>query len=210
MKPAPCIGLVDDDAATLRALRRLLLAEGYAVETWSSAEDLLRSPPSAPPDCLVLDVQMPGLSGLDLQERLATLGLRIPVVFLTGQGDIPMTVRAMKGGAVNFLTKPVQDDDLFAAVRAALEIAERQRASDRQLADARRRLATLTPREQEVLTHIIAGKLNKQIAADLGTGEQTIKVHRMRVLEKMGVPSVAGLVRIADSLKIEPAGGTGQ
>lgn len=205
MKPAPCIGLVDDDPAMLRALRRLLTAEGFAVKTWASAHDLLSAMPGALPDCLVLDVQMPGLNGFDLKERLAAGGAAIPVVFLTGQGDIPMAVQAMKGGAVNFLTKPVEDEALLAAVRAAVDIAARQRDSDRQLADARKRFSTLTPREREVLTHIITGRLNKQIAADLGASEQTIKVHRMRVLSKMGVPSVADLVRLAQRLRIEPA-----
>ena len=205
MTSAPCIGLVDDDAAMLRALRRLLEAEGFTVKTWASADGLLRALPADVPDCLVLDVQMPGLNGLDLHGHLGTLGLRVPVIFLTGKGDIPMTVRAIKGGAVNFLTKPVADEALFAAVRAALGIAAAQRAADERLAGVRRCFDSLTPREQEVLTHIITGKLNKQVAADLGTSEQTIKVHRMRVMEKMGVHSVAELVRLADSLGIAPA-----
>jgi FixJ family two-component response regulator len=196
----PCIGILDDDAGMRRALRRLLQAEGYSVHCWASAAELLEDPDLESADCLLLDVSMPGTSGLDLQDQLATRGIRLPVVFLTGKGDIPMTVRAMKAGAVDFLTKPVADEVLFAAIRAALEIAARDRS-------ARERFAALTPREREVFTHVIAGKLNKQIAAGLGTSEQTIKVHRMRITEKLGEPSVAGLVRLADSLGIPPAGG---
>jgi FixJ family two-component response regulator len=200
MNPPHCIGILDDDAAMRRALRRLLEAEGYRVHCWASAAELLEDPDLETADCLLLDVSMPGIGGLDLQDQLAARGIRLPVVFLTGKGDIPMTVRAMKTGAVDFLTKPVADEVLFAAIRAALEIAARGKP-------ARERLATLTPREREVFTHVIAGKLNKQIAAVLGTSEQTIKVHRMRITEKLGEPSVAGLVRLADSLGIPPACG---
>lgn len=207
MSSNPCIGLVDDDETVRRALRRLLMAEGYDVRTWGSADELLTSLPDSAPDCLVLDVQMPGLNGLDLQERLSSHGVRIPIIFLTGQGSIPMTVRAMQGGAVNFLTKPVQDADLFAAVRAALEVVKRQRTASRQAAAARKLHATLTPREQEVMAHLITGRLNKQVAADLGTSEQTIKVHRMRIMDKMQVQSVAELVRLADVLGVKPAAG---
>jgi FixJ family two-component response regulator len=205
MNHVPCIGLVDDDAAFMRALRRLLRAEGYTVNTWSSAEELLAASHDGALDCLVLDMHLPGLNGLELQDRLAARGFDIPVIFLTGKGDIPTTVRAMRGGAVNFLTKPVTDEDLFAAVRSALEIAARQRACQEQVADVKKRHGTLTPREREVMTHLITGKLNKQIAADLGTSEQTIKVHRMRLLEKFGVRSIAELVRLAALLRIEPA-----
>lgn len=206
MNTAPCIGLVDDDPATLRSLRRLLAAEGMSVLTWGSAEELIASLAGNAPDCLVLDVDMPGLSGLELQERLRTRGFCIPVIFLTGQGDIPMTVRAMKCGAVNFLTKPVQAEELLAAVRTALDLAAGHRAAARLTATARRRFATLTPREQEVMAHLITGRLNKQVGADLGTSEQTIKVHRMRIFSKMEVHSVAELVRLADSLGVRPAG----
>jgi FixJ family two-component response regulator len=200
MNPAPSIGILDDDAGMRRALRRLLLAEGYGVRCWASAAELLEDPDLANADCLLLDVSMPGTSGLDLQDQLAARGIRLPVVFLTGKGDIPMTVRAMRAGAVDFLTKPVADEVLFTAIRAALEITARGKP-------ARERFAALTPREREVFTHVIAGRLNKQIAAALGTSEQTIKVHRMRITEKLGEPSVAGLVRLADSLGIAPAGG---
>jgi len=206
MNTAPCIGLVDDDPATLRSLRRLLAAEGMSVLTWESAEELIASLAAAVPDCLVLDVDMPGLNGLELQEQLRARHPGMPVVFLTGQGDIPMTVRAMKSGAVNFLTKPVQAEELLAAVRAALDLAAGHRTAEKLTAGVRRRFATLTPREQEVMAHLITGRLNKQVAADLGSSEQTIKVHRMRIFSKMEVHSVAELVRLADSLGVRPAG----
>lgn len=204
MNPAPVIGLVDDEPGMLKALQRLLGAEGFAVRAFASAADFLERGSVEPLDCLVLDVAMPGLSGLDLQAQLRRRGARLPIVFLTGQGDIPMSVRAIQAGAVNFLTKPVDASALLAAVRAALEEARRIQHDERALADLRQRFARLTPREIEVLRHVIAGKLNKQIAADLGTGEQTIKVHRMRITEKLGRPSVAELVRAAERLGIEP------
>lgn len=205
MTSASCIGLVDDDPAFARAISRLLVAEGYNVKCWRSAAEVLPIGPEEMPDCLVLDVHMPGCGGLDLQERLLASGIDVPVIFLTGRGDIPMTVRAMKAGAVTVLTKPVSDEDLFSALRTALEGAARQRARRDQVAEVVQRHRLLTPREQEVMVHLITGKLNKQIAADLGTSEQTIKVHRMRVLEKMGVRSVAGLVSLAALLSIHPA-----
>lgn len=198
--PTHRVGIVDDDEGMRRALSRLLRTGGYEVWSWSSAIDMLADPAEQLPDCLLLDVAMPGMSGMELHERLKERGDCPPVVFLTGKGDIPMTVRAIKGGAVNFLTKPVVDEDLFAAIHAALEIADNHR-------DAQTRFSTLTPREREVFTHVIAGRLNKQIAADLGTCEQTIKVHRMRITGKLGEQSVAGLVRLADRLGIAPAAG---
>jgi FixJ family two-component response regulator len=205
MKSAVTIGLVDDEPGMLKALQRLLNAEGFHVRTFASAGEFLARFPSERVDCLVLDVTMPGLSGLELQEQLNRAGARLPIVFLTGQGDIPMSVRAIKAGAVNFLTKPVDDAELLAAVRVALAEAARQQAEQAALAAERSRLESLTPRELEVLRHVIAGKLNKQIAADLGTSEQTIKVHRMRITEKMGLPSVAELVRAAGRLNLTPA-----
>jgi len=200
MNPPPTIGIVDDEAGMRRALRRLLMAEGFRVQCWASSAELLADLPQSQPDCLILDIDMPGINGLDLQDQLAASTYQVPVVFLTGRGDIPMAVRAMKAGAVNFLAKSVMDDDLLAAIRAALEIAAKTKS-------ARDRFAALTPREREVFTHVIAGKLNKQIAADLGTSEQTIKVHRMRITEKLGEYSVAGLVRLADLLRVSPASG---
>jgi len=206
MPPAtPIVGLIDDEPRMLRAMQRLLRLEGFEVRTFTSAEAFLVCPPEEHVHCLVLDVSMPGMSGLELQARLKGAGRSLPIVFLTGQGDIPMSVRAIQAGAINFLTKPVNDTDLLDAVRAALIEAERLQAEENQVAGLRERLARLTPRELEVLRHVIAGKPNKQIAAELGTGEQTIKVHRMRVTEKMGMNSVAELVRAATRLQIAPA-----
>ena len=208
MNPPPSVGLVDDDPALRRALSRLLSAGGFSVRSFSSAADLLASldaPDPPPPDCLVLDVQMPDTGGLDLLDLLNASGRDIPVVFLTGHGTIPLTVRAMKSGALNVLTKPVNDTDLFAAVHAALATAATRKAHHSRTADARRRLDSLTPRELEVMTHLITGKLNKQTAADLHTCEQTIKVHRMRILRKLDIRSIAELTRLAADLNIQPA-----
>jgi len=205
MSDSTTIGLVDDELGMLKALKRLLNAEGFHVRTFASANEFLERSDSEHVDCLVLDVTMPGLSGLELQEHLNRAGPRLPIVFLTGQGDIPMSVRAMKAGAVNFLTKPVDEAELLAAVRAALAQAARQQTERTALASERSRLETLTPRELEVLGHVIAGKLNKQIAADLGTSEQTIKVHRMRITAKMEMASVAELVRAAERLGVRSA-----
>lgn len=200
MNPPFFIGVVDDDAGMRRALSRLLAGAGFRVQCWASAAELLTDLPRNAPDCLVLEINMPGINGLDLQDQLAADACHLPVIFLTGKGDIPMAVRAIKAGAVNFFTKPVKDDDLLDAIRAALEISANTRS-------ARGRFAALSPREREVFTHVITGKINKQIAADLGTSEQTIKVHRMRITEKLGERTVAGLVRIADLLRISPADG---
>ena len=208
MNPTPSVGLVDDDPALRRALTRLLSAGGFSVRAFSSAAELLISlnaPHPPPPDCLILDVQMPDTGGLDLLDLLNAAGLDIPVVFLTGHGTIPLTVRAMKNGALNVLTKPVDDTDLFAAVHAALATAATRKAHHSRIADARRRLASLTPRELEVMTHLITGKLNKQTAAHLQTCEQTIKVHRMRILRKLEIRSIAELTRLAADLNIHPA-----
>jgi FixJ family two-component response regulator len=199
------IGLVDDEPGMLRALSRLLRAKGFAVRTFVSPDLFLAGLADAHLDCAVLDVAMPRLNGLDLQVRLKSLGACVPIIFLTGQGDIPMSVRAIKAGAVDFLTKPVEQEELLAAVRVALMEAERDRAKNQLLAGLRARMERLTPRELEVLQHVIAGKLNKQMAADLGVGEMTIKIHRMRITEKMGLASVAELVRAAQQLGIAPA-----
>jgi FixJ family two-component response regulator len=206
MTHIPTIGLVDDEPEMLRALRRLLLGEGFHVRTFGSAEDFLQQFTSASLDCVVLDVSMPGLGGLDVQEHLNQAGAVLPVIFLTGRGDIPTSVRAIKAGAVNFLTKPVERAELLAALRVALTEGALRRAKDAELAEERARLALLTPRELEVLRHVIKGQLNKQIAADLGTSEQTIKVHRMHITEKMGMASVAELVHATARLGVLPAG----
>jgi len=210
----PTVALVDDDPGMLRALRRLLRLEGLQVRPFASAEDFLRRGEMGDVDCLVLDVALPGLSGLELQERLERDGVGVPIVFLTGQGDIPMAVRAMKAGAVSVLNKPVDEADLMDAVRQAIGMSRRQRSEAQDLQGLQVRFARLTTRDIEVLRHVIAGKLSKQIAADLGIGEQTVKVHRMRLMGKMGMTSVADLVRAADRLQILPvpgcSGGEGQ
>ncbi len=207
MNNTPTIALVDDEPDVLRAIKRLLDGAGFMVRTYVSAEELLSAPDLAEIDTLLLDVSMPGIGGLQLQERLNELGSQVPLIFLTGRGDIPMTVRAMKGGAVDFLTKPVDRAELMEALRAALTERAQRRAREVELAYERARLELLTPRELEVLRHVITGKLNKQIAADLGTSEQTIKVHRMHITEKMGMNSVAELVHAAARLGLTPCSG---
>jgi FixJ family two-component response regulator len=187
--------LVDDEPDILRALSRLLGAEGFAVRTFASAEEFLASSRPEPVACLVLDVAMPQVDGLQLQSRLRELGSPVPVIFLTGHGDIPMSVRAMKSGAVDFLTKPVHDADFLRAVRSALELAQARVAENEQASEIQSRVDRLTPRERQVMELVVAGLLNKQIAARLGTVEHTVKVHRMRMMEKMEVQSVAELVR---------------
>jgi FixJ family two-component response regulator len=197
--------LVDDEPGMLRALTRLLQAEGFAVRSFGSAEAFLAAPRLTGPWCLVLDMAMSGMSGLELQSRLQSEGVRAPVVFLTGHGDIPMSVRAIKSGAVDFLTKPVHDEDLLGAVNAALAQAGRLAAEEEQERGLRMRLKKLTPREYEVMQHVITGLLNKQIAQKLGTSEQTIKVHRMRLMEKLGLTSVVELVHAAARLGVPGA-----
>lgn len=197
--------VVDDEQELRRALERLLRGEGYDVVTFASAGDFLQAVDASTFGCCVLDVAMPGLDGLALQQRLVEAGASIPIVFLTGHGDIPMSVQAMKGGAIDFLTKPVRRDDLVRAVETALAVARERRAARDSTAALRARLERLTPREHEVMRHVLAGKLNKVIAADLGATEHTIKVHRGRVMEKLEMASVADLVRAARTLGIEPA-----
>jgi FixJ family two-component response regulator len=196
----PTVFLLDDEPAMLKALLRLLEAEGFNVEAFTSAKTFLDSYRSEILGCLVLDVAMPELNGLELQQRLARSGVLVPIVFLTGHGDIPQSVQAIKAGAVDFLTKPVKDADLLRAVRAALQRAAEQRDLVSELALLKRRYSRLTPRECEVMAHVVTGQLNKQIAADLGIGEHTIKVHRARVMQKMGLVSLADLVRAAERL----------
>lgn len=192
--------VLDDEPGMVKALTRLLKSEGFAVHGFTSAKTFLESYRAEELGCLVLDVAMPELNGLELQQRLTQTGILLPIVFLTGRGDIPMSVRAIKGGAVDFLTKPVKDADLLRAVRAAVQRAAEQHDLIAELALLRERHSSLTPRQREVMEHVVAGRLNKQIAADLGTGEQTIKVHRAQVMEKMKVGSVADLVRAAERL----------
>jgi len=192
--------VVDDDPDVLKSLARVLRSAGLAVSAFSSPSEFLEQHDPRAAGCLVLDVAMPGLNGLELQQALTARGSAIPIIFLTGRGDIPMSVQAMKGGAVDFLTKPIHDEDLLKAVHAALEKNRIERQSRAELDEIQERLATLTPREREVLTHVVSGQLNKQIANDLGTVEKTIKVHRARVMEKTKVNSVAELVRLTERL----------
>ena len=198
------IFLLDDEPGMLKALARLLKAEGFTVQAFTSAKTFLESYRPETLGCLVLDVAMPELNGLELQQHLTRSGFLLPIVFLTGHGDIPMSVQAIKAGAVDFLTKPVKDADLLRAVRAALQRAVEQRDLISEIALLRRRYASLTPRESEVMAHVVAGQLNKQVAGELGIGEHTIKIHRARVMEKMGVESLADLVRAAERLGQKP------
>jgi FixJ family two-component response regulator len=200
--PPPTVFVVDDDSAVLKSLTRLLRSAGFVVTTFSSPRVFLERHDPTLPGCLVLDVAMPGLNGLELQKALSAGGHERAIVFLTGRGDIPMSVQAMKSGAVDFLTKPVNDDDLLKAVHAAIEKDRIQRQNRDEVAEIDRRLATLTPREREVLDHVVSGQLNKQTAADLGIVEKTIKVHRARVMEKLQVQSVAELVRLTEKARI--------
>lgn len=202
MTDEPIVYLLDDEPQMLKALTRLLRAQGFPVRGFTSAREFLAHERREAPACIVLDVAMPEINGLEVQDLLRESGAELPIVFLTGHGDISMSVRAVKAGAEDFLTKPVNGVDLLRAVRAALERASDLQARSRDLAALQERLACLTPREREVLGHVIAGKMNKQIAADLGTGEQNIKVHRGRLMRKMGVKSVAELVRVAGRLGI--------
>jgi FixJ family two-component response regulator len=194
--------LVDDDAGVLKALSRLLRARGYDIKAFTSPQAFLADHDASIPGCALFDVSMPGLDGLELQQALTTGGSQRPVIFLTGKGDIPTSVRAMRAGAIDFLTKPVSDADLLAAITRAEKDDASTRHLNAELDSINARFAILTPREREVMTHVIAGRLNKQIAGDLGTVEKTIKVHRGRVMEKIGVRSVAELVRLAEKAGI--------
>lgn len=190
--------VIDDDAAVLNALARLLRSIGLNAATFATPQAFLEQFDPSLSGCLVLDVAMPTLNGLELQQELADRGSELPVIFLTGHGDIPMSVRAMKQGAADFLTKPVHDQDLIAAVHAAIEKDRINWRTRAELAGIHQRLATLTPRELEVMKHVVAGRLNKQIAADLGTTEKTIKVHRAHLMAKLKVRTLADLVRLAE------------
>ena len=205
MTPSPTVFIVDDDAAVLKSLTRLLRSARLNVMAFGSPQEFLERHDPRAPGCLVLDLAMPGLNGLELQAALTVKGSAIPIIFLTGHGNIPASVQAMKRGALDFLTKPVNDDDLLKAVQAAIEKDRLARIARAELEDIQARLDSLTPREREVLTHVVSGQLNKQTAADLGTVEKTIKVHRGRVMEKMKVQSVAELVRLAERAGIRAA-----
>ena len=195
---APTVFVVDDDAAVRKAVARLLHSVRIEVAVFASPVEFLAAYDPDAPGCLLLDLEMPGLNGLELQQELTGRGGALPIIFLSAYGDVPISVQAMKAGAVDFLTKPVRDEVLRAAVRAAFEKDRLARLARAELASIDARLATLTPREHEVLERVVAGQLNKQIAGDLGTVEHTIKVHRARVMEKMKVQSVAELVRLVE------------
>jgi FixJ family two-component response regulator len=194
------IFIVDDDASVLKALSRLLRARGYDVRAHASPFEFLANHDPTIPGCALLDVSMPGLDGLGLQEALASADTQRPIIFLTGKGSIPMSVRAMRAGAIDFLTKPVSDKALLDAIARAEEQDKRSRQVHAELMSIHAKVAALTPREREVFSHVVAGRLNKQIAADLGTVEKTIKVHRSRMMEKLGVRTVADLVRLAEKV----------
>ena len=194
--------LVDDEPAVRKALSRLLRSAGYAVTAFGSAKEFMQQHVAAAPGCLVLDVTMPEITGIELQEWLAQTRSPLPIIFITGNGDIPTSVRAMKAGAVDFLTKPVKEADLLRAIEIALRRGRETRQTRAEVNAIQERLTRLTPREREVLEHVVAGQLTKQIAGDLDTGEHTIKVHRARVMEKMGVQSVAELARLAERMGI--------
>jgi FixJ family two-component response regulator len=198
----PTVFVVDDYAPVRRSISRLLRGAGFFVAAFSSAEEFLARYDPQVLGCLVLDVAMPAVNGLELQRILAKAGSLMPIIFLTGHGDIPKSVQAMKHGASDFLTKPVNDEDLIAAVRAAIAKDRARRREQAELSKIRARLATLTPREREVLEYVVAGKLNKQIAGDLGTVEQTVKAHRAHIMQKMKVHSVAELVRLTERCRI--------
>ncbi len=201
MTRAPVVFVVDDDPSVRSSLKFLLNSMGLQVESFESAETFLQGKPPDAPSCLVLDVRLRGLSGLDFQRELAARNIRIPIVFVTGHGDIPMSVRAMKAGAIEFLTKPYRDQDLLDAVRIALERDRTRREQEKDLTDLRQRFDSLTPREQEVISLAVSGMLNKQIAGELRTAENTVKVHRSRAMEKMNAQSFADLVRMIEKLK---------
>jgi FixJ family two-component response regulator len=205
----PIVYVVDDEPAVLKSLARLLRASGFRSEAFSSAREFIQNHQADAAGCLVLDVMMPSFSGLELQQWLATAHNPLPIIFITGRGDVPTSVRAMKAGAVDFLTKPVDEQALLRAIEDALRKDREIRAARAELVTIRSRLARLTPREREVLEHVVSGKLNKQIAAELGTVEKTIKVHRARVMRKMEAKSLAELVRAAEAASIGQRGSHG-
>ena len=198
----PTVLVIDDDSLTRGALSSLFRSVGLSVRTFSSATELLEHPLPAVPSCLVLDVRLPRLSGFDLQTELGRLGVKIPIIFITGHGDIPMSVKAMKAGAVDFLTKPFRDQEMLDAVTGALERDRRRRSEEQSNSDMRARFESLTPREREIMSLVTAGLMNKQVGGRIGISEMTVKIHRGHVMRKMGTKSLADLVLIAENLGI--------
>jgi FixJ family two-component response regulator len=205
--PAPAVHIVEDDGDVRAATARLLSVAGYQVETYASASEFLDRMPTGQSGCVVLDLRLPGPSGLDLQDMLVGRTDALPIVFVTGHGDIPSSVRAIKAGAVDFLTKPVRKDALLDAVAQATARGAKERASREHARAVQARYERLTPREREVFAHLIGGQLNKQIAYDLGTAERTIKAHRHSVMQKLEADSIADLIRVSSELHIEPQAG---
>jgi FixJ family two-component response regulator len=203
-EPTPIVFVVDDHDSVRRSLKRFLGAEGFQVELFASPQEFLQRERPHVPSCLVLDIRLKGTSGLEFQQELTKAGIPIPIIFLTGHGDIPMTVRAMKSGAVEFLTKPFHDQDLLDAIHLALAKDRLRRQQEAEIAVLQERRESLTPREREVADLVVSGKLNKQIAAEIGIAENTVKVHRSRVMEKMQAQSLADLVRMVEKLRSRP------
>jgi RNA polymerase sigma factor (sigma-70 family) len=202
----PSVCIIDDDAEFRDSVARLLRSVGLNIREFSSVSDFFAADPTNGPTCLVLDVRMPGRSGLELQRDLVAANRQVPIIFMTAHGDVPMTVQAMKGGAIEFLTKPFRDQDLLEAVEAGLARDRARRESERALDALRQRFETLSPRERQVMIHVTAGRLNKQIAGDIGITESTVKVHRTHVMRKMKARSLPELSRMADMLKLPPGG----
>jgi FixJ family two-component response regulator len=199
---APIVFVVDDDPSVRRAIKVLLESVGLAVELFGSAKEFLLGRPADSPSCLVLDIRLPGVSGLDFQRQLAEAKINIPIIFISAHGDVPMTVRAMKAGAIEFLTKPFRDQDLLDAVQVALERDRARRQREADIARLRERFESLTPREREVLPWVVSGLLSKQIADAIGTSEASVKVHRSQLMRKMAADSIADLVRMAEKMGI--------
>jgi len=202
----PIVFVVDDDASMRRALTNLFESVGLKVEAFGSAPQLLQAKPPQVPSCLVLDIRLPRASGIDLQSDLAKANIHTPIIFITGHADIPMTVRAMKGGAIDFLTKPVRDQDILDAVQAAIERDRKRRDLNKTVSNVRTRFESLSSRERDVLALVTSGLMNKQVAAELGLAEITVKIYRGHIMRKMGAKSLADLVRMSEALGIRPSG----